>query len=318
MERAPQNTQIATKAPPTPRQVFGQKVQAIAERELVALAGSENGRAAAARVALAFRSAVATAKDPDAFFSCSPESVAAAMATSAFTQIMPGGPYPGCYLIPKMVNKVQTLNWWISHRGIKALARRAGQAIEAIPYFPGDDVIIVRGQHWTVDVVEGPGVGTNADGTTYQIDRDSVGDLEGFVYYVTDLETGRLLAARKVPKRVIAKRRAASDSVDKQSGEAKWGPWRDWPMEMAEKTVIKYAAGRGDVVFDDVGNMALSREAEDGDVAVSPPVPAATTAPRRLAQILDADPLAGAQGTRDRAPVTRNESADPGPTDGDM
>lgn len=307
MERAPQNTQIATKAPPTPRQRFGIQVTAIAERELVALAGSEAGRAAAARCALAFRSAVATAKDPDAFFNCAPESVGAAMATSAFTGIMPGGPFPGCWLIPKRVNLakkgeadnyVWQLNWWISHRGIKALARRAGQGIEAIPYFAGDQVVINRGREWSVEVIEGDCQ-----------DRDDVTNLEGFVYYVTDLATGMLLAARKVSVNLILKRR------DKGQGGA---VWKEWPMEMAEKTVIKYAAGRGDVFFDDVGNMALSREAEAGEVTVSQPATATTTAPRRLAQVLDADPLAGVQDTRERAPVTRNESADPSPTDGDM
>lgn len=301
MERAPQNTQIATaaqKAPPTPRQRFGIQVTAIAERELVALAGSEAGRAAAARCALAFRSAVATAKDPDAFYGCTPESVGAAMATSAFTGIMPGGPFPGCWLIPKKINGVQTLNWWISHRGIKALARRAGQGIEAIPYFAGDQVVINRGREWSVEVIEGD-----------CRDRDDVTNLEGFVYYVTDLATGMLLAARKVSVNLILKRR------DKGQGGA---VWKEWPMEMAEKTVIKYAAGRGDVFFDDVGNMALSREAEAVEVTVSQPVTATPTAPRRLAQVLGADPLAGVQDTRERAPVTRNESADPGPTDGDM
>lgn len=238
----------------TPSQEFGRKVSALAEKELVTLFGSDVGRQASARVALAFRAAAATAKDPDAFFSCSPESVASAMATSAFTSIMPGGPFCGCYLIPKKVNGVQTLNWWINHRGIKVLARRAGQGIEAIPYFPGDEVVIVRGKDWRVEVIEG-----DCD------NRDSIENLEGFLYYVTDLSTGALLAARKVSKALIRKRR------DKGQGGQVWG---EWPMEMAEKTVIKYAAGRGDVFFDDVGNMALSRDADatepEVEVSVAP------------------------------------------------
>jgi recombinational DNA repair protein RecT len=230
----------------TPRDQFAAVVLAVASKELTALFGSEQGKAAAARVALAFRAAASTAKDPEAFYSCSPESVASAMATSAFTQIMPGGPFCGCYLIPKKVNGVQTLNWWINHRGIKTLARRAGQSVEAVPYFEGDEIIIKRGRDWVVEVIEGP-----------TPDRDSYAAMLGFVYYVSDLESGALLAAGKVSKAQIQKRRAKG-----QGGSV----WNEWPMEMSAKTVIKYAAGRGDVFFDDVGNMAMSREAEATDV----------------------------------------------------
>lgn len=240
-----QNHQVATRddRERAARDAFAKTVNSLAERELVNLFGSEQGRAAAARVALAFRAAAATAKDPQDFYGCSPESVASALATSAFTQIMPGGPYTGCYLVPKAVNGVQTLNWWINHRGIKTLARRAGQAIEAAPYFPGDEVVIIRGKNWRVDVVEGDCE-----------DRDDIENLLGFVYHVTDLETGMLLAARTMSRSLIMKRRGM--------GMTNGPSWRTWPMEMAEKSVIKYAAGRGDVFFDDVGNMALSREAE--------------------------------------------------------
>jgi recombinational DNA repair protein RecT len=243
----------AAVAPRTNKQKFAELVQALAQKELVNLFGSEQGRAAAARVALAFRAAASTAKDPEAFYSCTPESVAACMATSASTGIMPGGPVPGCWLIPKKVNGVQTLNWWINHRGIKTLARRAGQSVEAIPYFDGDEVVIERGRAWRVEVLEGECP-----------DRDDPNALAGVVYYVSDIETGALLAARKMTKGQISVRRAKSDMV-KSDGSAS-GPWRDWPIEMAEKTAIKFAAGRGDVFFDDVGNMALSREAESAPV----------------------------------------------------
>lgn len=226
----------------TRRQQFGRTVEALAARELSNLFASDVGKQAAARVGLAFRAAASTAKDPEDFYACSPESVAAAMATSAFTSIMPGGPYPGCYLIPKKVNGVQLLHWWINHRGIKTLARRAGQGVEALPYFPGDEVIIQRGRDWRVEVLEGP-----------ETERDSLHKLSGFVYFVTDLQTGALLAARKVTKAQILKRKAKGGTGN---------VWAEWPMEMAEKTAIKFAASRGDLIFDDLGNMALAREAE--------------------------------------------------------
>lgn len=238
------------------RAAFARTVEALAQRELVNLFASDVGKQAAARVGVAFRAAASAAKDPSAFYACSPESVAAAMATSAFTSIMPGGPFPGCYLIPKKINDVQTLQWWINHRGIKTLARRAGQGVEALPYFEGDTVIIERGKDWRVEVIEGS-----------EEHREDFTRLLGVVYFVTDLESGALLAARKVSKRQILKRKAKG-----QGGNV----WAEWPMEMAEKTAIKFAAARGDLIFDDLGNMALAREAEaEGEdvIAAEPATP---------------------------------------------
>lgn len=280
----------------TRRQQFGATVNALAVKELSNLFASDVGKQAASRVGLAFRAAASAAKDPDAFYSCSPESVATAMATSAFTQIMPGGPFTGCYLIPKKVNGVQTLNWWINHRGIKVLARRAGQGIEAIPYFPGDEVVIIRGKDWRVEVIEGPCQ-----------ERDSIEALEGFVYYVTDLATGSLLAARKVSKDIIRKRRDKG-----QDGNV----WREWPMEMAEKTVIKYAAGRGDVFFDDIGSMALSREAEAIDI---PSEPVSTTRPTGAGQQVRRQLTEQAPPPQDEAPPVREPvQQSTTPNDGEM
>lgn len=272
------------------RQRFGQTVTAIAERELINLFGSAQGKAAAARVALAFRSAAATAKEPEAFWSCAPETVANALATSAFTGIMPGGPFPGCYLIPKKVNGIQTLNWWITHRGIKTLARRAGQCIETLPYFDGDEVVIVRGRDWRVEVIEGPAP-----------DRDDAQALAGIVYWVSDINTGALLACRKMTRAQIGKRWAKSAQKDS-------GPWAEWGIEMAEKTAIKFAAGRGDVFFDDVGNMALSSDATTelidvpSEVVSSKPAGAAAAVRARLAAPAEV-PADEPTPERERVPV---------------
>lgn len=277
------------------RQKFAQTVSAMADKELVNLFGSAQGKAAAARVALAFRSAAATAKDPEAFWGCSVDSVAQALATSAFTGIMPGGPFPGCYLIPKKVNGVQTLNWWITHRGIKTLARRAGQGIETLPYFEGDEVVIVRGRDWRVEVIEGPAP-----------DRDDAQALLGIVYWVSDINTGALLACRKMTRAQIGKRWAKSAQRDS-------GPWAEWGIEMAEKTAIKFAAGRGDVFFDDVGNMALGADvatemADAPGVTVSQPV--TINVPADAARIAQAQPL-DIEPTAERKP----DPVQAGPTD---
>jgi recombinational DNA repair protein RecT len=265
----------------SPRQQFGRTVEALAQRELSNLFASDVGKQAAARVGLAFRAAASAAKNPDDFYACSPESVAAAMATSAFTSIMPGGPFPGCYLIPKRVNGVQTLQWWINHRGIKTLARRAGQVVEAIPYFEGDDVRIIRGQSWSVDVIPGP-----------ETNRAGLDRLAGVVYFVSDLSTGHLLAARKVERADIIKRKNKG-----QGGQV----WSEWPLEMAEKTAIKFAAARGDLIFDDLGNMALSRDAEA--TAEDEPQTSTTPAAPRY-QIPEASPEIALEPVSDREHAT--------------
>ena len=290
----------------TNRQRFAATVSALAERELVNLAGSEAGKQAAARVALAFRSAAATAKDPDAFYDCSPESVASCMATSAFTGIMPGGPFTGCYLIPKRVNGVQTLNWWINHRGIKTLARRANQAIETIPYFAGDTVTILRGREYGVDIQEG------------EADRDDAASLEGVVVMVRSLDTGLVLCVRKVTKSQISARRAKSDSVDTKTGEAKHGPWRDWPIEMAEKTAIKFAAGRGDVFFDDVGNVAMSREAEAHPVIEAKAEVVPTTKGKAALGLTEKPPAADMRAEADKLNGRETVPADDTDTGGEF
>lgn len=234
------NTQMTTRAPAqlTPQQSFGRTVQGLAERGLVEMFGSENGKQAAARVAVAFRAAAASAKDPSALYKCSPESVASCMALSAMTQVMPGGAYPGCYLIPKG----GALGWWISARGVKTLARRNGQVVATFPYFNFDDV--------EIDEFEMTFRLTKGDG-----DRDDYKSLDGIVVLVRDLSTSAKLGMRVVTKAQIEKRR-------RKSLQPNGGPWAEWPMEMADKTAIKLAAARGDIVFDEVGATTMMHDAD--------------------------------------------------------
>lgn len=283
------STEIQNNRPQDPavlaRQKFGNTVNAMAERELIALFGSDSGKQAASRVAMAFRSAAATAKKPADFYGCSMESVANAMATSAFTQIMPGGPYPGVFLVPK----AGTLGWWITHRGIKTLARRAGQSVETIPYFEGDTLTINRGRDYGFDITEG------------DADRDDYSALHGVVVMVRDIASGNVLSIRKVTFGQIEKRRKKAMTQD---------IWKAWGVEMAEKTAIKYAAARGDIFFDDVGNMALSREAEilEGHAEVVP-TPAKKGAKQLGTGALD-DALAPAASTPEQTVETESVTVD--------
>ena len=112
--------------PLTPAQQYGRSVESLAMRELEKVLGSEEGKKAAARTALAFR---ATALANPTVYECDAGSVASCVAISALTNLMPGGPNPDCYLVPRRVKGQQTLNWMISHRGLQKLATRAGYTV---------------------------------------------------------------------------------------------------------------------------------------------------------------------------------------------
>lgn len=277
------NIQTQQRNPPSPQQQFGRTVSALAEKGLQEMFGSENGRAAAARVAVAFRAATAAAKDPSSLYKCSPESVASCMALSAMTQIMPGGPYPGCYLVPK----AGALGWWISARGIKTLAQRAGQTIHTFPYFTFDAVDIDEFEQ-TMRLDKGEG------------DRDDYSKLMGIVVLVRDATTGAKRAMVNITREQIEKRR-------KKSTQPNGDSWRDWPMEMALKTAIKYAAARGDVVFDDVGNVTMQRDADVIDVPHTEVNP-----PRQLTAGMSA--LDAALDQREPVEVSPTEELTPTPT----
>ncbi len=77
---------------------FDALVSGEARRHLIEVLGSEVGRRAAARVGLAFQSSAA--RNPK-LYECHPDSVAAAVALSAMYDLMPGGPVPDVYLIPR-------------------------------------------------------------------------------------------------------------------------------------------------------------------------------------------------------------------------
>ena len=71
-----------------PAHQFRNVVESKANDFLQSMVGTDNGAAAAGRVALAFRQAAQT---NDRLYSCEPASVAQAVALSAMTGLMPGG-----------------------------------------------------------------------------------------------------------------------------------------------------------------------------------------------------------------------------------
>lgn len=203
---------------PTPEQQFGGMVEAIANKEVGRLFAGPDGQAAVAAVALAFRAAVQQAEKPDALMRCSPVSIASCMINSARTRLLPGGPNPPVYLVPKG----GVLGWWLNHRGIVELAERAGTSLECKPVFSFDTFDYSYGLN--PNLVHRPGKGTKGWDTLTHV-------------YVIIRDGNRRYRDMLVMDRdEIEKRRkcAQFDSV-----------WQKWPIEQAMKTAMKYSAARG-------------------------------------------------------------------------
>lgn len=206
----------------------------------------ERAREAAARVANAFYASVSAAKNPSAWANVSSQSVRAAVANSIATDLYPGGAMPTVYLVPQSGH----LDWRITHRGLTELCRREGYEVRAVPVGLSDHLRVEAGL-----VVE------------HEQDPDAwpegLADLRGVmvaVRRVNETHTER----HWVPRVVIEKRRKVSRMSDK-------GPWRDWPVEMAQKTAILYLGQRGSLPIST--SMAKAMEAEVIEVVRDTPRP---------------------------------------------
>ncbi len=176
-------------ANPNPATAFREGIQADAQRYLVDMLGTAAGRAAGARVAMAFSAAARTAKDPDALYGCSRPSIIACIAMSAITGLMPGGPNPTVYLVPKNGE----LQWWMTHRGIAALMLRAGWQVIAVPVHKDDEITVSFGEV-----------------TAHEPDpdkwADSLDDLRGCYVTIRRLSDGVSLGRPWLPIKAIKKR----------------------------------------------------------------------------------------------------------------
>ena len=202
-------------APPTLRA----RVQGMANAMLVDMVGETKAAEAGARTALAFAAAHRAAKDPSQIERCSPESIAACVATSALTGLMPGGPNPLCWLIPKGGQ----LTWMPSHRGLTVLAQRAGYQIVPVAVGPEDilkvefNEVLSHDQDW-----QNPATGLS--------------DLQGVIVVVKRIVDGVTFGRYFV---------SAADIVKRSKARGAGPVWRDWPIEMAMKTAIKWVFSRG-------------------------------------------------------------------------
>ena len=254
--------------PPTdPRAQFGALVQRQSERLLGELLGTDEAKQIAARLAITLRQIAASAP---AIYDCEPASVAECVALSALSGLNPGGPLPHVYVVPRRIKGVQRLQWMISWRGLAELARRSGYQVRAVPVHKADAFTLTMGL--SPDIQHAP-----SDAWPPTVHED----LRGVYVVATEIETGRLVGFEWVSASVIEARRAKSDSW--KSG---YGPWKDWPVEMALKTAIRYAIQRGLVSISDLGAIAYQRDGEQDAAERIDVTPEAAPAPSRRPQQL--------------------------------
>ncbi len=202
------------------------KVQRVASRLLIDLVGEDRAKEASARTGLAFAAAHRAARNPRDIENCSMASIASAVAMSALTGLMPGGAMPVCWLVPRGGE----LQWMISHRGLMQLSRKSGYQLSAVPVGADDHVVIEYGEV------------TEHRATVGQEPTD-LADLVGLIVSCKRLSDGVVLGRYWL----------AGSYIRKCSKIRGAGPvWRSWPIEMAQKTAIKWACARGMVPIESI------------------------------------------------------------------
>lgn len=226
-------TTVARK--PSPAEIYFGRLDHIARESLSKIVADPK---AVARVTSGFRTAATTAKNPQAFFDCSPGSIMKCMADCASTKLYPSSFNTPVWLIPKKGE----LYVWLNHRGIFILAERVGKHLTAQPVFTHDEFELDYGNETLRHV---PGDGEQTWET-----------LRGVWLRIRDIER------KEAPPRIVYMTKAEIDKRRRKSDNPNSGPWAEWPIEQAFKTIIKYAANRGYIAFDEAAMELLSRDAE--------------------------------------------------------
>jgi recombinational DNA repair protein RecT len=281
-KRQSRDVSVATGTPGT-AVAFRQLATRMAGDLLTTWVGEDRAGEAIGRIATALSASAASAKKPDDFYSCTPASIATCVAIAALTGIMPGhGSTALAYLIPRSPRRGEQkqLGFAFSHRGLNALARRSGQMMKAVPIGLNDRIkVSVDGD---VDVQE---LDIDNPPTEYE-------DLRGVLVVVKNLN-GTVMARGWMPKVLIDRRRDSSDSYTyacKPGNE--WAkdsdPWHQWPVEMAMKTAMHYAIGRGWCVIDDTSSVrALASDISVQSITVDSQPTRRLPAPTGLDELTD-------------------------------
>jgi len=241
---------------------FRERCYSISLPMLTTLVGDERAKEASGRVSAALAASRASARDPSDFDACTVQSIGQVVAISALTGIYPGtGAAALAYAIPRRPRKGEDpqLTYQLSHRGLNALANRAGSHMVAIPIGYDDQIEVTE----TGDVI------------IRSMDLDNPptteAELRGVIVLVKRIDTGTLVCSGWVPKKLIHERRDVSDSYKyAESPKGDWSksssPWHAWYTTQAMKTAMHYAIGRGWCVIDDTeAQRALSADVQ-GDI----------------------------------------------------
>lgn len=287
----------------TPEQEFAARVSGTANKQLQAILGTEAGKRAAHTITMAMLSSMRTARDPSAFLKVTDASVADCVATSYETGLHPGGPNPVVYLVPQAPRKGEQpeLQWRITHRGLAILASRAGYGILAVPVAATDKLKIEFGE---VTVHE----------AAPDAWPEKLADIVGGILVVRRISDGVVISRAWMPLKAILQRKNKS-----RDGSV----WNEWPIEMTQKTLVKWGFARGYVPLDSP-EMRAAMEADDrGDiidaaveVVADVYAPAPTSARQRALGVgapagTSPVPEPTRQPERDRVPVTRVEEPTP-------
>ena len=242
---------------------FALTTKNIAVKILSEWVGEARAQEAIGRIATAINTSAASAKNPADFYACTPASIGKVVAISALTGIMVGtGQGALAYAIPRRPrqNEPPQLQFQLSHRGVAALAKRAGFSLVAHPIHVND--VLSMDENSEVQVVK----------RDFDNPPMTEADLRGVLVVVKSIETGVCVAKGFVAKSLINQRRDKSDSYryaerSKESWAKDNSTWHQWYVEMAMKTAMHYAINRGWCVVDDTEAVrALSVDSE-GDVA---------------------------------------------------
>ena len=242
---------------------FALTTKNIAVKILSEWVGEARAQEAIGRIATAINTSAASAKNPADFYACTPASIGKVVAISALTGIMVGtGQGALAYAIPRRPRKNEPpqLQFQLSHRGVAALAKRAGFSLVAHPIHVND--VLSMDENSEVQVVK----------RDFDNPPMTEADLRGVLVVVKSIATGVCVAKGFVAKSLINQRRDKSDSyryaeLSKDSWAKDNSTWHQWYVEMAMKTAMHYAINRGWCVVDDTEAVrALSVDSE-GDVA---------------------------------------------------
>lgn len=197
---------------------------------------------------------------------CKPGSIARCVGLCALTGLSPGGPLPECDLIPRKRQRNINgnwqewfeLDWQMGWRGYQVLTGRTGAQADPIPVFEGDHFV------WS----EMPPMLEHAPSLDGVADWDTL-----LCCYTRVTNPDGTHRCKVIRKGDIEKRRALSEawqhylkvSEDPKAPEwkrknAESAPWFKWPVEMAQKTALIYAARRGFLRFDELTTYALDQD----------------------------------------------------------